>query len=127
MVPDFRKVNWEGFVGKMNNLNWEHLFQGKNTYEMWDIFKSLLNKFTKQFISMKKIRNNEEVKPKWMIRNLKDLLEKLKYHSRPKKQIHQKKISRDIGRFYKARKGKLGKVRDCEIKAVNSVTDSKTL
>ena len=43
MVPDFRKANQEGCVGKMNNLNWEYLFQGKNTYEMWDIFKSLLN------------------------------------------------------------------------------------
>ena len=54
MVPDFRKANWEGFVGKMKNLNQEDLFQGKNTYEMWNIFKSLINKFTKQFIPKKK-------------------------------------------------------------------------
>ena len=40
----------------MNNLNWEYFFQGKNTIEMWDIFKSLLNKFTKEFIPMKRIR-----------------------------------------------------------------------
>ena len=46
MVPDFREANWEGFIGKMNNLNYEYIFQGKNTYEMWDIFKPLLNKFT---------------------------------------------------------------------------------
>ena len=26
MVPDFRKANWEGFVGKMNNLNCKYLF-----------------------------------------------------------------------------------------------------
>ena len=45
MIPDFRIVNWEGFVRKMNNLNQEYL-RGKNAYEMWDIFKSLLNKFT---------------------------------------------------------------------------------
>ena len=51
MVPDFRKANWEGFLKKMNNLNWEYLFQGKGTYEMWDIFNL---KFTKQFILMKK-------------------------------------------------------------------------
>ena len=74
MVPDFRKANWEGFLGKMNNLNWQYLFQGKNTYEMWDIFKSLLNKFTKQFIPMKKIRNNKEVKPKWMNGEIKRLI-----------------------------------------------------
>ena len=49
MVQDFRKANWEGFVGKMKNLNWEYLFQGQNL----NIFKSLLNKFTKQFIPMK--------------------------------------------------------------------------
>ena len=29
MVSDFRKANWEGFVAKMNNLNWVYLFQGK--------------------------------------------------------------------------------------------------
>ena len=29
VVPDFRKANWDGFVGKMNNLNWEYLFYGK--------------------------------------------------------------------------------------------------
>ena len=63
MVPDFRKakISRKGFVRKMNNLNWEYLFQRKNTYEMWDIFRSLLNKFTKQFIPMKKKRNNTEV------------------------------------------------------------------
>ena len=47
MLPDFRKAKWEGFPVKINNLNWEYLFQGKSTYEMWDIFKSLLNKFSK--------------------------------------------------------------------------------
>ena len=55
MVPDFRKANWEGFVGKMNNLNWECLFQGKNTFQMCEIFKPLLNKFTKQSIPLKKL------------------------------------------------------------------------
>ena len=58
--------NWEGFIGEISNLNWEYLFQGKNTCEMWGIIKSLLNKFTKQFIPMKKIRYNKKVKPKWM-------------------------------------------------------------
>ena len=53
MVPDFRKENCEGFVGNMNNLNWEYLFQGKNTYEMWDIFKSLLDKFTRNLYQWK--------------------------------------------------------------------------
>ena len=42
---------------------------------------------------------------------LKDLLEKPKKSSKFKKQIHQKKISRDKGSFCKARKGKIGKVR----------------
>ena len=50
MVPDFRKANWEGFLGKMNDLKWEYLLQGKDIYKMWDIFKSLLDKFTKQYI-----------------------------------------------------------------------------
>ena len=47
MVQDFRKANWEG--SKLGIL-----ISGKNTYEMWDIFKSLLDKFTKQFIPLKK-------------------------------------------------------------------------
>ena len=70
MVPDFRKANWEGFLKKMNNLNWEYLFQGKGTYEMWDIFNL---KFTKQFILMKKKRDNQKVKPKQMNGDIKRL------------------------------------------------------
>ena len=65
---------------------------------MWDIFKS--------------IRNNKKVKPKWIMGKLKDLLEKPIYLTRFKKQIHQKKISRDIGSFCKEREEKLGKVKD---------------
>ena len=56
---------------------------------------------------------------------LKDLLEKPKQHIRFKKQIHQKKISRYIGNLCKARKGKLGKVRVCEIELANNIKDSK--
>ena len=58
MVPDFGKANWEGFVGKKN---WEYLLKGKNTYQMWVIFNSILNKVKKQFLPLKKIRNNKEV------------------------------------------------------------------
>ena len=96
----------------MKNLNWEYLFQGKNTYEMWNIFNSLLNKFTKQFIPMKRIRNNKEVKPKWLNGKIKRLIRETKITYEIQKQIHQRKISRYIGNFCKARKGKLGKVRD---------------
>ena len=87
MVPDFRKANWKGFVGKMINLNWEYLFQGKNTYEIQNIFKSLLNNFTKQFIPMKKNRNNKGVKPKWMNGRIKRLIRepKIAYQTRKTK------------------------------------------
>ena len=44
---------------------------------------------------------------------------KIAYHIQ--KQIHKNKISRDIGSFWKARKGKLGKVRDY----TNSIKESK--
>ena len=70
---------------------------------MWDIFKSILNKFTKQFMPMKKIRNNKKVKPKWMNWEIKRLRKTIVVYQ-IKKQIHQKKISRDIGSFCKARK-----------------------
>ena len=42
---------------------------------MWDIFKAFLNKFTKQFIPMKKIRNNMKVKPKQMNEEIERLKE----------------------------------------------------
>ena len=29
MVPDFRKTNWEGFLGEMNDLNWGVLIPRK--------------------------------------------------------------------------------------------------
>ena len=53
---------------------------------MWNIFKSLLSKFTKQFITKKKIRNNKEVKPKWMNGEIKRLIRetKIAYHSKTK-------------------------------------------
>ena len=53
------------------------LISGKKYFEMWDIFTSF-NKFLKQFIPINKIRNNKEVKPKWMNGEIKDLLEKPK-------------------------------------------------
>ena len=60
----------------MNNLNWEYLFQGKNTYEMWDIFKSLLNKLQKNS-SMKKIRN-KKVKLTWINGEIKIIIRETK-------------------------------------------------
>ena len=113
MVPDFRKANWDRFVGKMNNLIQEYLFQGTSSYEMWDILKSLLNKFTKQFIPIKKkIGENKGLKPKWMNGKIKILIRETKITYQIQKQIHQKKNIRDIGNLCKTRKGKLGKIRD---------------
>ena len=45
---------------------------------MWAIFKSLLNKFAKQFIPMKIIKNNKEVKTKWMNGEIKRLIKETK-------------------------------------------------
>ena len=90
MVPRFQEsklggIYWENeqsklgvFIsGKMNNLNWEYLFQGKYTYEMQDIFKSLLNKFIKQFIPMKKIDIIRKSN-KWMNKEIKRLIRETK-------------------------------------------------
>ena len=44
---------------------------------MWDIFKSLQNKFTKQFTPMKNIRN-KKIKLKWMNRKIKRLIKETK-------------------------------------------------
>ena len=120
MVPDFKIVNWEGFVGKMNNLNQEYL-RGKNAYEMWDIFKSLLNKFAKQFIPMKKIRNNKEAKPKWMNGEIKSLIRKTKIAYQIQKTIHQR-----YRQLLQSKKGEIGKSkRLCEIELANSIKDNK--
>ena len=59
----------------MKDLRSGYLFKGKNTYEMWEILKTLLDKFKKQFISMKKWEISG-----W-IGKLKDLLETLKKHT----------------------------------------------
>ena len=53
LVPEFRKANLKGFVGKMNNLNWEYLLQEKICMRC-GIYLSFINKFTTQFIPMKK-------------------------------------------------------------------------
>ena len=45
---------------------------------MWNIFKLFLSKFIKQFIPMKKIRNNKKVKPKWMNEEIKRLIRESK-------------------------------------------------
>ena len=74
----------------MKYLNWEYLFQGKNTYEIWGIFRSLLNKFRKQFMPMKQIMNNKKVKPKWMNVEIKRLIRgtKIFYHIKKKIQTN---------------------------------------
>ena len=56
---------------------------------------------------MKKKNQNNKVKPKWMDGEIKRLISETKIAYQIQKQIHQKKIIRDIGNFYKARKGKL--------------------
>ena len=45
------------------------------------IYLSHLNKFTKQFIPVKKIRNNKKVKPKWMNKEIKRLIRETKTNS----------------------------------------------
>ena len=46
---------------------------------MWDIFKSLLNKFTKQFIPLKKKNMyNKKVKPKWMNEKIETIIRETK-------------------------------------------------
>ena len=69
----------------MGGICWENeqsklgvFISGKNTYEMWGIFKSILNKFTKQFIPMENVRNNTEIKPKWMNGEIKRLIRETK-------------------------------------------------
>ena len=69
------------------------------------IFFLLLNKCTKEFISLKRIRNNKEVKPKWMNQKIKRIIRETKTAR------FKNKFIRDKGNFCKAGKGKLGKVR----------------
>ena len=61
---------------------------------------------------MKRIRNNKEIKPKWINLKIKRVIRETKIAYQIQKTNSSKKISRYIGNFYKARKGKLGKVRD---------------
>ena len=80
----------------------------KTTYEMWNIFKALLDKFTEQFIPMRIIRKTKKVKPEWKNGEIKRLIRE----TRKAYQIQQKEINRDLSSFCMPRKVKLGKVRD---------------
>ena len=126
MVPDFRKANWERFVGKMNILNWEYLFQGKNTSEMWNIFKSFLNKFTEQLIPMKKIRNNKGVKSKWMNGGIRRLIRDTKIAYQIQKTNSTEENHQRYRQILQSKKGEIRKSkRLCEIKLANNIKDSK--
>ena len=66
---------------------------------MWNIFKLLLNKCTKEFISLKRIRNNKEVKPKWMNQKIKRIIRETKTARFKNKSIRDKGNYRLCRRF----------------------------
>ena len=126
MVPDFRRANWEGFLGKMNGLNWEYLFHGKTTYEMWDIFKTLLDNFTKQFIPMRRIRKNKKVKPKWMNGEIKRLIKETRKAYQIQKSNSSEENQQRFRQLLHTKKGEIRKSkRLCEIELANNIKDSK--
>ena len=55
----------------------------------YGIYFSHINKFTKQLIPIKKIRNNKEVKPKWMNGEMKRFIREA-YHIQKNKFIRRK-------------------------------------
>ena len=91
---------------------------------MWDIFKSLLNKFKKQFIPMKK--SKEIYPPKWINGKIKIVLRETKIAH----QIHNTISSEENHQRYRqplqSKKGETRKSkRLCEIESANSIKDSK--
>ena len=68
-----------------------------------------LDMFTKQFIVMRKIRNNMKVKPKWMNEEIKRFIRATK-----KRTItdSKNKFIRDLSTFCIPGKRKLGKIKD---------------
>ena len=109
----------------MNNLNWEHFFQGKNAYEIWDILKSLINKLTK-FIPMKKITNNKEVKPKWINGEIKKIIRETKIAYQIQKTNSSEEIQQRYRQLLQSKKGEIRKRKSLwEIKLANSIKDNK--
>ena len=61
---DYKNGDYTSMRNYLEELDWVNLFKGKSTYEMWSLFKYVLDYCVKEFVPIKKRLNNN--KPKWM-------------------------------------------------------------
>ena len=67
-IPGWKKANMDE-IKEYLNVDWEHQFEGKNTYLCWNEFKTLLHDCVKNNVPMKKRRTKSD-KQVWMTREI---------------------------------------------------------
>ena len=79
-VPNFNKGNYDLFREKLARVNWEQALNGRDVYDMWDTFKSILDKVQRECIPYREIRGPyNKVKPVWLNRCIRSkIIEKRK-------------------------------------------------
>jgi hypothetical protein len=125
-ILDFRTGDYEKFRNMLSVVEWEREFEGKNCFEMWEKFKSILSATQSQCFKMKAIRT-ENRKPRWWnneirnkIRNKRILFRKLKRSNRAADLEAYRKVRNELNQLIR------GSKRQAEINlARNSNKDPK--
>ena len=81
-IPDFNSGDFDKFRILLDAINWEYLFEDRNCYEMWDIFKNTLGNLQSMCFKSKKLRQAAP-KPLWFNREVRQMRnEKVKAYKR---------------------------------------------
>ena len=64
-APNFAKGDYEAIRLFLGRIEWTRILEGKDVYEMWNIFKNILAETQYQFIPMKKRLTGKSFKPIW--------------------------------------------------------------
>ena len=63
-VPNFNRGDYNKLREKVSIINWKNIFKEKNTYEMWETFKEIIEGFQRECIPVKTLRSSKN-KPLW--------------------------------------------------------------
>ena len=110
-VFDLSKGDYDKLREKLCQIKWDHEFQNKNCYEMWDIFKDKLDNISKECIPFKVLRNSHKSKPLWWNDKISRLvkIKKKKFYA-----LKNNNRDEDVTSYRKIRNELNGFIRKCK-------------
>uniref|UniRef100_A0A803JLD2 Reverse transcriptase domain-containing protein n=1 Tax=Xenopus tropicalis TaxID=8364 RepID=A0A803JLD2_XENTR len=68
---NFRRADFASLRASLQCVNWERLFMGLDTEGKWNIFKTLLCRYTQQYIPLVSKERHRKAKPLWLNKRVK--------------------------------------------------------